>query len=328
MGHIRMLGLCLTSVLAVSAVTAGQALAKEKCTEYKNQYGEVSCETTKEHSNWQTFANCPIAHEGVETCIGGESFYRETWKTKQQQEEYEEQHGPTRGLLSHFTTGNVTVPLKASITLRGGLEEVPETGRFTWIAASGAATIEPVAQKAIPLTKGVNKALLSPGELERYDYYVYYAKQTKTFATVELAGPAEQIQIAIGNQLAEEGTAFVFPVKVKLTNPFLGETCYVGSNSSPIDVPFTTGQSGELHGKLGKIEFPNSGDILTLWGETLVSSEFSSPGVEGCGVEGGADAAVDSALGLPSPSGNTSVLNGVLKLTGRETLEEVYRGEV
>ena len=55
-----------------------------------------------------------------------------------------------------------------------------------------------------------------------------------------------------------------------------------------------------------------------------MSSTFGAPGVEGCGVEGGADAAMDAALGLPSASGNSAVLNGRLLLTSDEIEEYVF----
>ena len=135
---------------------------------------------------------------------------------------------------------------------------------------------------------------------------------------MELAGPASAVGINTGNLIDEEGTAFSFPVKVKLTNPFLGEDCYVGSDSSPVVVNYTTGSAGELRGKAGGFTSEHEGEILVIAGDTLVNDSFVSPGVEGCGVEGGADAAVDSALGLPSASGNSSVLNGVLRVASAE----------
>lgn len=336
MRHVRILVLCLVAVVAASAMTlsvASTAFAKGKCVEYESSEGEKICETPAEHSKWQSFANCPFGappvseeYGSLAICVGGESFYqeKETWESKAQQEAWEASHGPAPELKSYFTAGRVTVPLKMPITLRGGFEINENTGEIVWIAARGAATIQPVPQKSISITKGVDKALLSPSELERYLYNVR-AKQTATTATVELAGPAEQIHLDLNNQLEETGTAFVFPVKVKLSNPFLGEDCYVGSTEHPIDVPFTTGQDGELHGKAGVLTSQGAGSMLVLWSDTLVSSSFSSPGVENCGVEGGADEAVDSALGLPAATGNTSVLDGVLKLAGAEEAESWLR---
>jgi hypothetical protein len=40
--------------------------------------------------------------------------------------------------------------------------------------------------------------------------------------------------------------------------------------------------------------------------------------VLGCGVEGGADEAINSALGLPSASGSMAILNGVLRASSEE----------
>lgn len=334
-----MLVLCLGATFALACTATSPALAA--CKKGQHEYG-TTCETEAEHANFLTFANCPFGAppyneefpRGLASCVGGESFYRETWKSKKQREEWEGSHGgPPPGLLSHFTAGKVTVNLAVPITLRGGFEEnenpiVGQEDEILWVAARGAATIQPEPQPSISLAKGVNKSLLSESELQRFDYYVKNAKQTKTTATVELAGPAERIRLNLENQLSEQGTAFVFPVKVKLSNPFLGEECYVGSNTNPIDVPFSTGQSGELHGKLGAVTTENGGDVLAIWGDTLVSGEYASPGVENCGIEGGADAAVNSALGLPAPTGNTAILNGVLKLSAAETAQEGVEGRI
>lgn len=264
-------------------------------------------------------------------CVTGKSYYNETFKSKKQKEEYFAEHPEYHGgQVSFFTAGNVTVPLKKPISLRGGFEsfEGANLNEYHWVAAVGAPSIEPVAQPSVRLSKAVNTALLSQSELERYDYVVHHAKETKTYATVELAGPVSNLKISLADIIFEEGTGFVFPVKVKLSNPFFGASCYAGSDASPIEVPFTTGQSGELHGKFGTITAETQGEIIVDWGQTLVSTEFAAPGVQGCGVDGGADEAVDSALGLLAPTGNKSVLNGVLKLIGRESAEQGVKGEI
>ena len=134
-----------------------------------------------------------------------------------------------------------------------------------------------MAQRGPALAKSVDAALLSTSERERFTYYTKIAKENKTYATVELAGPAERIHLNLSARIEEEGTAFVFPVKVKLSSPFLGTDCYVGSNEHPIQVPFTTGQSGELHGKLGVLIDGNRGGGLNDYAQTLVSTSFESP---------------------------------------------------
>jgi hypothetical protein len=233
--HVRMLGLCLVAVFALGAMTAGQAMAKkEACI----QYG-TACETLKEHATFQAYANCPFGATEIVFCTNAKSYYKETFKTKAEEEStnkaaeeaYKESEVPFHaGQLSYFTAGKVTVPLKGSITLQGGLKPSGTVNVFNFIApTNGVPAIEPVKQPSIPLTKGVNKSLLSQSELERYDYWTRVVKEIKTYATVELAGPVERLQINLGAIIGEHGDAFVFPVKVKLSNPFLGEHCYVGS---------------------------------------------------------------------------------------------------
>ena len=69
--------------------------------------------------------------------------------------------------------------------------------------------------------------------------------------------------------------------------------------------------------------------IITIFTDTLVSNTFATPGVDGCGVEGGADEAIDSALGPPSPAGqNVAVINGTLKAASAEGVERGLKGEI
>ena len=315
-------GFCLTVALVLGAalpVAASGARVK---------YGEY-LETEAEHAAFLAFAACPFGASDELDCSWAQSTYKEQWPSAKAKEEYEvgrERNPP--GLTSEFTAGKITIPFKQSILLRGGIG-VSEEGD-TWFGAQGAETIQPVAQVGQPLKKDVNTSLLSQSELNRYDYYVRVSKETKVTATVELAGPPSAITVNVNNLLTEQGTAFGFPVKVKLSNGFLGADCYVGSDSNPIVVEFTTGKSGALEGKSGStLKQDKNGFIVTLFTDTLVNGTFASPGVEGCGVERGADAAINSALGLPSPSGqNTTVLNGTLKLATGPTALEGLEGKI
>jgi hypothetical protein len=194
--------------------------------------------------------------------------------------------------------------------------------------AEGAKTIQPVPQVAQALTKDVRTELLSPAELNRYIFYTKATKETKVTAAVELAGPASAIKVSINNLLSEEGVAFAFPVKLKLSNPFVGNNCYVGSNASPIVVEFTTGSSGALHGKNGSTLRVGRNGIADVFTDTLATSTFTAPGVQGCGVKGGADEAINAALGLPSASGNSAILNGTLKLDTAEAAKEGLEGKI
>ena len=64
---------------------------------------------------------------------------------------------------------------------------------------------------------------------------------TGVTATVELAGTGVGVKVNFANALFASGTAFSIPVKVKLSNPFLGSSCYIGWNSNPMTLNLTTG---------------------------------------------------------------------------------------
>lgn len=327
-----MVGLGLIAVFAMAAMASSPAMA-ETCKKGEHLYGGT-CETEREHAQFQAFANCPFeaapfgeeGYQGVQGCVWAESSAKEKFRNKAEQEALEAEGRVD--LPSQFTAGNVTVKLKMPIVLKGGFEEKiagGEEGKYQWIGAEGADTIQPVAQPAPPLSKDVDTSKLSASELERYNYVVHISKQTKTTATVELAGPATALILNEENLLLETGIAFGFPVKVKLSNPFVGNNCYVGSDEHPIMVEFTTGTAGALKGKRGTLTTSNQGAILDVSNDTLVSSGFSTPGVEGCGVEGGADEAINSALGLPATEG-TAVIDGAFKQASHDVAKEGLEG--
>jgi len=242
------------------------------------------------------------------------------------------------GKESFFQAGKVSVKFVRPIKLRGGLEENEETGRLIWIGSRFGDTISREAEPAPSLTEGVNAELLPPEEKTRYEEFLAKGGSTKVTATIELAKPATQnVFINEANLIGESGEAFGFPVMIHLSNPFLGSHCYVGSTTEPIEVAFTTGETSPeppnkpIHGALGKITVTGEGNILDIGGTKLVNNTFAAPGVQGCGIARstpsgnvwGANAAIDSGLGLPSPSGsNTTELVGRLAQAGTPPVEE------
>jgi len=321
--HVRILGLCLIAAFAVSAMVAGPALARPK----------AGSNNPKE---WNKFENCPVnAPPAFETfiksrgCIWGKS-----------------------GGETYFQAGNITVHFTKGILLQGGQQSTEHRactaedellyyecspgysvkGYFLPQAFVGPeygnSTLSKAAQPAPSLTEAVDTALLSPKELERYEKYVAAGKTAVT-ATVELAGPASSFFLDETNLLSSYGEALGLPVQIKLTNPFLGNTCYVGSNENPIHISYTTGTTNPpppnepLKGKAGGVFSTNEGAIVHIVEGKLVDNSFASPGVTGCGVAGGADAAINAATGLPSAAGhNTTVLEGELEQAGQENVEE------
>ncbi len=103
----------------------------------------------------------------------------------------------------------------------------------------------------------------------------------------------------------------------------------MGSTQNPIQVNFITGETSPpppnlpIHGALGEIHVIGEGNILQILGDKLVNNSYASPGVQGCGVHGGLDAAMNSALGLPSPAGsNSAELVGELDAASAEAVKE------
>jgi hypothetical protein len=341
--HVRMLVLCLVTVFAMSATTlavTSPALASgcnQECKELKEKEKQEKTEAKekekqekeaakeaekakrreekflKKHpeGEFEIFNDCPLVanteyQPELSACIFGEA-------------------GPE----SFFQAGKVTVHFVKPILLRGGMIENEETGELKWVGARYGNTISKEAEPAPSLTEGVDAELFPEREKARYEEYVASGGSTNVTATIELAAPASDIELNEANLLSELGTSFGFPVEIHLSNKFLGNNCYVGSYTEPIDVPFTTGETSPeppnvpIHGKLGKIEVKGEGEILHIEGTTLVNNTYAAPGVQGCGINGGADAGLNGGLGLPSPAGsNASELIGSLNQAGANRVTE------
>jgi hypothetical protein len=144
-------------------------------------------------------------------------------------------------------------------------------------------------------------------------------------ATAEVAGPVSGILV---NQFfLAEGmqTAVVLPLKIKLSNPILGEDCYIGSDTEPVVLHLTDGTTSPpfpnhpISGSRGTLEDIAHNKIITIKGNTLVDNSFAAPAATGCGT--GLLAPVIGALvnldaGLPSGAGhNTAIMSGSFELT-------------
>jgi hypothetical protein len=259
---------------------------------------------------WAKFAECPLNYpESLSACTYGKT-------------------GPE----SFFQAGKVTVHFVKPIILSVGLKENEETGALTVIAAEQGHSISKVAEPAPALTEDINVEDLSESEKARYEAYLAAGKSTKATATIEAAEPAGDLTINEANLINEtQETALGFPVMIHLSNPFVGKYCYVGSTQNPIQVNFITGETSPpppnlpIHGALGEIKVIGEGNILQILGDRLVNNSYASPGVQGCGINGGLDAAMNSALGLPSPAGtNSAELVGELDQAGAEAVREHF----
>jgi hypothetical protein len=243
------------------------------------------------------FAECPLANEAVFACI------------------YSESSG------GYFQIGKKTVPLVNPVTLQGGIS-LSESFEEAFVGAENGETLSRTPQPVPGGLLGIEAPKWWPLWLQNWFNNQINEGLTGVTATVELAGPASQITVSPLNLLFEEGTALSLPTKIKLSNPILGSSCYIGSNSSPVTIDFTSGETSPpppnepIHGSAGTPEFNEAETILTLSGGSLVNNSFAAPAVHGCGglFSLFVDPLVDSLVGLPSPAGtNAAVLEGKLQ---------------
>lgn len=244
------------------------------------------------------FKECPLANPAVEFCVYAES---------------------TAGT---FTIGKKAVPLVNPTVLKGGLDPV-ENGNFfgpsTFVAPTDGQTLSKTPQPVPGGLLGVTAPLWWPQFLRDLFNETINNGFTGVTATVELVGPASNVKLSILNTLTGTGTALGLPVKVKLSNPFLGSSCYIGSNTNPVKINFITGTTAPpppntpISGNPGEFEGLEEGTIIRLKNNKLVDNSFSAPGANGCGglFSFLIDPFVDSILGTPSPAGtNTAILEG------------------
>jgi hypothetical protein len=255
------------------------------------------------------FSKCPLANTAVDYCI-----YAET----------------TAG---SFVTGKKTVPLKIPVLLQGGLagEQEDLFKPLSLVAATDGNTLSKSAQPVPGGLLGVTAPAWWPKFLQDLFNETINNGFTGVTATVEIAGPVSGVQINLGAALAQTGTAFSFPVKVKLSNPFLGSNCYIGSNANPIQLKLTTGTTSPpppnvpVSGSPGEFVEPAFG-IGGFKNNRLVDNAFATPGANGCGGIFSllVDPFVNSIVGVPSAAGaNSATLEGTILFANAQILREL-----
>jgi hypothetical protein len=216
-----------------------------------------------------------------------------------------------------FKVGKKAVPLVNPVTLQGGGEGSGESVKF--YGAENGDTLSKTAQPVPGGLLGITAPTWWPKFIQDWFNQGINNGFTGVTATVELAGPTKgltNIKLNTENLLLQKGTALGLPVKIKLSNALLGSNCYIGSDSKPVQIDFTTGTSGALKGAVGEFTFNESFTIITIKGGKFVNGTFSAPAASGCGgiFSIFVDPLVNSILGTPSPSGsNTAFLEGVLQ---------------
>jgi hypothetical protein len=230
-----------------------------------------------------------------------------------------------------FTVGKTTVPINKTITLQGGAIPDGEPASYFLVPASNG---ESLSKTELNVPGGLLD-LINCEEIKGKGIFeilerdackaIFENKTTGVTATTELvANEHDPAIFNFGNLVGEHGTALKLPVRVHLKNPLLGNSCYIGSESSPITLNLTDGTTSPpkpnepISGKLGTVSEEEAYLIATIHENTLVDNAWSAPAAEGCGEFFAfiIDPLVDAKLGLPSAAGhNTAILSGELKAT-------------
>jgi hypothetical protein len=258
---------------------------------------------------FSVFSDCPTETPGTALCIYGQTTSGE------------------------FTLGKTKVPINKTITIQGGAIPTgnPENGKeYFVIPAKDGNSLSKTALNVPGGLLGINcYEIKGEGWLENgvrtLCKEIFENSVTGVTATTELvATPTNPAILDLVALSQEEGTALTLPVRVHLKNPLLGNTCYIGSTTHPIQLHLTTGATAppppnkSIHGARGEAETleRNEQYMLRLFENSLVDNSFAAPVAEGCG-EAFAfliDPLIDAKIGLPSAAGhNSAILSGELK---------------
>lgn len=204
--------------------------------------------------------------------------------------------------------GNITATTGDS-NLQIGLVEDTSTGTFSVVAPSGGAIVTAPIQ--IP---GGLLGLMCPSNIPVVTvvcHEITNSQLNAVTAVLESAGTPSNFSLGAG--LNSGIPIITVPVKIHLENPLLGSDCFIGSGSNPIllqpeNVTTPTIQFERFDGN-GTPDATN-GVMSSIFstGGTQGDNTAAIPRASGCGLLGILNLAVDLKVGLPSASGNNSLV--------------------
>jgi hypothetical protein len=223
------------------------------------------------------------------------------------------------------------VPFTKPIIVQGGIERNAKTGAETFIAALNGETLSKTPESLPGGLTGVLGACREIGNPLEKELCEEEFETGKTAVNViaELAKPASEIGISKANFIKDEAVSLKLPVKIRLENPFLGSECYIGSSTSPVVWPLTTGTTKPsepnkpIKGTSGKVEVLESGTLEKALGASLVENDFAAPTASGCGgiYSSLIDPIINEKFGLPAAAGtNTVILDGTVEFASAEAV--------
>ncbi len=217
-----------------------------------------------------------------------------------------------------FQIGKIAIQFTKRQVLQFGGIENEETGAETFVDAENGETLVKTPQVVPGGIFGLVKGGRYPGYLRTFCENFPNNSACKVTSTAELVG---QSTVSRTDLLFQEGIALGMPLRIHLKNPFLGDRCFVGSATSPLQINFTTATTSPpppnvpISGAVGELEFTNEFTNIILRHDLVVDNSFSASGAEGCGGPQSliVDHEIDQKNELPSPAGhNAAKLSGML----------------
>ena len=226
--------------------------------------------------------------------------------------------------------GNKKVPIEKQVVLQGGYGFPGEDEFSKFFAATNGITLSKAPQNVPGGLLGIVPDASSPFLVKALIKFFLENSLTGVNSTLELAKPASAIRISENNLAGEFETALEMPVKVHLENPFLGKSCYVGSEGSPLVWKLTAGTTSPpapnkaISGSGGEGEFLEGGRILRLKANKLVDNAWSAPTASGCGgiLSFLVTPIINAQLGTTTAGHNTAILNNTISLAAAVTVKK------
>lgn len=241
------------------------------------------------------FAQCPTNVPDLATCVVSDT---------------------TSGYIK---LGNSTVTIDKRIRLQGGYTVDPVTYENTFYGAKNGETLERVELDVPGGLLGITTPELVP-EPARSLLNAAINTTNGVTATAELVGP---VGFSFANIANADGIGVTLPIRVKLNNPFLGGSCYIGSARHPITLNLTDGTTippagvAPMVGDPGTLDFFDNANLIVDTGVSLVDNTFAVPTAHGCGglLALVIDPVINLKVGLPSAAGVSEA-----RMTGTSSL--------
>lgn len=231
-----------------------------------------------------------------------------------------------------FKIGRASVPINKPIVLQGGVNNIAGWGDL--YVPTDVPAMSPTALDVPGGLLGLMEPDSTwPGPLTQAFWDIVNTVNDVS-ATAELVGTAQANFInAAFPPPSGDATVIQLPIRIHLQNPFLGNTCYIGSASHPIMLKLVANTTSPpppnspisgVPATLSIVDTSNpQGQILMAANGTLVDNSFAVPAAKGCGntllpipvitpiLQGIVSAAVNLKEGLPAAAGkNTAIMSG------------------